>query len=43
MDGIRQLAHRLKGPAVDILVNNAGHLVQRAKLLESTEEIWDRS
>jgi 3-oxoacyl-[acyl-carrier protein] reductase len=27
---------------VDILVNNAGFLVQRAKLAESTPELWDR-
>jgi 3-oxoacyl-[acyl-carrier protein] reductase len=28
------------GP-IDILVNNAGSLVQRMKLLETTEELWD--
>jgi 3-oxoacyl-[acyl-carrier protein] reductase len=27
---------------VDILVNNAGFLVERAKLAESTPELWDR-
>src|SRR5262249_47538773 len=27
---------------VDFLVNNAGFLVQRAKLAESTSELWDR-
>lgn len=27
---------------IDILVNNAGFLVQRAKLAESTPELWDR-
>jgi 3-oxoacyl-[acyl-carrier protein] reductase len=27
---------------VDILVNNAGFLVQRAKLAESTPDLWDR-
>lgn len=29
-------------PGVDILVNNAGSLVQRAKLLESTPELFDQ-
>jgi NAD(P)-dependent dehydrogenase (short-subunit alcohol dehydrogenase family) len=32
---------QLKVP-VDILVNNAGFLVQRARLAESTPELWDR-
>ena len=33
--------HKL-GMAADILVNNAGFLVQRARLAESTPELWDR-
>ena len=41
MDGIHSLISRLQGQSFDILINNAGHLVQRAKLLESTEEIYD--
>lgn len=32
---------RLNAP-VDFLINNAGFLVQRAKLAESTPELWDR-
>jgi NAD(P)-dependent dehydrogenase (short-subunit alcohol dehydrogenase family) len=32
---------RLQGRSFDILINNAGHLVQRMKLLEATEEIYD--
>jgi NAD(P)-dependent dehydrogenase (short-subunit alcohol dehydrogenase family) len=32
---------KLNAP-VDILVNNAGFLVERAKLAESTPELWDR-
>jgi NAD(P)-dependent dehydrogenase (short-subunit alcohol dehydrogenase family) len=42
--GIRGLVDRLEKerPGFDILINNAGHLVQRAKLLESTEEVWDQ-
>jgi 3-oxoacyl-[acyl-carrier protein] reductase len=43
-DGIHRLLDQLPAEAasVDILINNAGHLVKRAKLLESTEEIWDQ-
>lgn len=33
---------RLPTP-VDILVNNAGSLIQRARVLELTEELWDRT
>ena len=42
--GIHSFVAHLKraNSAVDILVNNAGSLVQRAKLLEFTEEIYDR-
>ncbi|MBI3280730.1 MAG: SDR family oxidoreductase [Acidobacteria bacterium] len=29
-------------PQVDILVNNAGHLVQRARLLEMSPDVYDR-
>jgi NAD(P)-dependent dehydrogenase (short-subunit alcohol dehydrogenase family) len=32
---------KLNAP-IDILVNNAGFLVQRAKLAESTPDLWDR-
>ena len=43
-DGIHSLLGRLSGDTakVDILINNAGHLVQRAKLLEATEDTWDQ-
>lgn len=41
MNGVHDLVDRIKGMEFDILVNNAGHLVQRAKLLESTEDIFD--
>lgn len=42
--GIRDLAERVKAERIrpDILINNAGHLVGRAKLMESSEELWDR-
>lgn len=41
IDGIHSFVARLKDYSFDILINNAGHLVQRAKLLEATEEIYD--
>lgn len=41
MDGIHQLVGAIDGREFDILVNNAGHLVKRAKLLESTEDVFD--
>lgn len=41
MDGVHSLIGHVKGRAFDILINNAGHLVQRAKLLEATEEVYD--
>jgi 3-oxoacyl-[acyl-carrier protein] reductase len=41
MEGVRSLVGRLQGRSFDIVINNAGHLVQRTKLLESTEEIYD--
>jgi 3-oxoacyl-[acyl-carrier protein] reductase len=41
MDGVHGLLRRIEGQEFDILVNNAGHLVKRAKLLESTEDIFD--
>lgn len=42
-DGIESFltALRTTAPEVDILVNNAGALVKRAKLLESTPELYD--
>ncbi len=42
--GIQSFVQHLKqtNPEVDILVNNAGSLVHRAKLLEFTEENYDR-
>ena len=42
MEGVRSLTSQIKDQEFDILINNAGHLVQRAKLLEATEEIYDQ-
>jgi NAD(P)-dependent dehydrogenase (short-subunit alcohol dehydrogenase family) len=41
IEGIHKLIDEVKSHAFDILINNAGHLVKRAKLLESTEDIYD--
>jgi 3-oxoacyl-[acyl-carrier protein] reductase len=41
-DGIRSLAHHAAAKPIDILVNNAGSLLQRAPVLDITEELWDR-
>jgi 3-oxoacyl-[acyl-carrier protein] reductase len=43
VSGIHGFVDRLASSkdGVDILINNAGHLVERARLLDSTEEIWD--
>jgi 3-oxoacyl-[acyl-carrier protein] reductase len=43
-EGIRAFVAELArtAPEVDILVNNAGSLVQRARLLEGDEELFDR-
>jgi 3-oxoacyl-[acyl-carrier protein] reductase len=42
--GIQAFTVELKqnAPGIDILINNAGSLVQRAKLAEYTEELFDR-
>ena len=40
-EGIAQADRSVQGSGVDILINNAGHLVQRAKLTESTEDLYD--
>jgi len=42
--GIRSFLSELEeaAPEVDILINNAGSLVQRARLLEGSEDLFDR-
>lgn len=40
-DGIHSLIAQIPSP-VDILINNAGSLVQRARLAEYTEDLFDR-
>ena len=42
MEGVHKLIEKVKGRQVDLLINNAGHLVERAKLLELNEDIYDR-
>lgn len=41
MEGVRSFLGRID-PKVDILVNNAGHLIQRARLTEATEDLFDQ-
>jgi len=42
MAGVRAVAQAIAGRPVDILVNNAGWLIKRTRVLEFTEELWDR-
>jgi 3-oxoacyl-[acyl-carrier protein] reductase len=42
MPGVRAVARAIAQRPIDILVNNAGWLVQRARVLEFTPELWDR-
>jgi len=41
MEGVHTFLERFD-PNVDILINNAGHLVQRARLTEATEDLYDQ-
>ena len=41
MDAVHAFLERID-PKVDILVNNAGHLVQRARLTEASEDLYDQ-
>ena len=41
MDGVHSFLEKFD-PNVDILINNAGHLVQRARLTEASEELYDQ-
>jgi 3-oxoacyl-[acyl-carrier protein] reductase len=40
--GMHDLIARVEGRPIDILINNAGSLVQRTRVLEFTEELWER-
>lgn len=42
MEGVHTLIGSLAGRRVDILVNNSGSLIQRSRVLEFTEDLWDR-
>lgn len=42
MDGVRSLAQALTGLRADILVNNAGSLIQRTRVLDFSEDLWER-
>jgi 3-oxoacyl-[acyl-carrier protein] reductase len=40
-DGTQRLLGQLGNRKIDILINNAGHLIKRAKLTESSEDLYD--
>src|ERR1039457_4357425 len=42
MDGVRRLVQGVDGRSIDILVNNAGSLIQRTRVLDFSEELWER-
>ena len=42
MPGVRAMARAIAGRPIHVLVNNAGWLVERKRVLEFTEELWDR-
>lgn len=41
-EGIKRLAGMIKNRRIDFLINNAGSLVERTKVMDFTEELWDR-
>jgi 3-oxoacyl-[acyl-carrier protein] reductase len=41
-EGVHQFLNDIQGRPIDILINNAGSLVQRTKLLDFTEDLWNR-
>jgi 3-oxoacyl-[acyl-carrier protein] reductase len=42
IDGVRSLAQALAGRRIDVLVNNAGSLIERTRVLDFSEELWER-
>jgi 3-oxoacyl-[acyl-carrier protein] reductase len=40
-EGIHKLIDQVKDRPFDILINNAGHLIKRARLTDSSEDIYD--
>jgi 3-oxoacyl-[acyl-carrier protein] reductase len=42
IDGVRSLVQTLGRRRIDILVNNAGSLIQRTRVLDFSEELWDQ-
>jgi 3-oxoacyl-[acyl-carrier protein] reductase len=42
MDGVRRLVQAVEGRSIDMLVNNAGSLIQRTRVLDFSEELWER-
>jgi len=42
MGGVRSLTQALAGRRIDVLVNNAGSLIQRTRVLDFSEELWEQ-
>lgn len=42
IEGVHTLTKHVRERQIDILVNNAGSLIQRARVAEMTEELWER-
>jgi 3-oxoacyl-[acyl-carrier protein] reductase len=42
MDGVRSLVQALTERRIDILVSSAGSLTQRTRVLDSSEDLWQR-
>ena len=42
IEGVHEFLPAIEGRKIDILINNAGSLVQRAKFLEISEDLWSR-
>jgi 3-oxoacyl-[acyl-carrier protein] reductase len=42
MGGVQSLEQALAGRRIDVLVNNAGSLIERTRVLDFSEELWER-
>ncbi len=42
IEGVHSLLKQVEGRPIDMLINNAGSLIQRAGVMEMTEDLWER-
>ena len=42
IENVHSLLRQVQGRQIDILINNAGSLIQRARVGEMTEDLWER-